>query len=180
LAAPGASWSVTAMNTSAATRARADGRRAKGPNWAKQRLRRFTARSWGVSMDERLQAIKRFVAGWTGYSYPADGERPFSDLDESLRRRLRQVRWKEWKRPKTRRRNLRALGVAEQKAREWAGSRKGAGASPAPHRSSAPSPMPTGLAKARSALPTTTAVSGHAERSAGCARARPVVWEAPG
>jgi RNA-directed DNA polymerase len=97
----------------------------RAPKRAKQRLRRLTARSWGVSMDERLHAINRFVAGWTGYFYLADGERPFSDLDEWLRRRLRQVRWKEWKRPKTRRRNLRALGVPEQKAREWAGSRKG-------------------------------------------------------
>jgi hypothetical protein len=75
-------------------------------------------------MDDRLQAINRFVAGWTGHFYPADGERPFSDLDEWLRRRLRHVRWKEGKRPKTRRRNLPALGVAEQQAREWAGSRK--------------------------------------------------------
>ena len=77
----------------------------------------LTARSWGVSMDRRLRAINRFAAGWTGYFYLADGTRPFSELDEWLRRRLRQVRWKEWRRPKTRRRNLLALGVPEQKAR---------------------------------------------------------------
>lgn len=56
--------------------------------------------------------------GWTAYYSLADGERPFSDLDEWLRRRLRQVRWKEWKRPATRRRNLRALGMPERAARE--------------------------------------------------------------
>jgi hypothetical protein len=44
------------------------------------------------------------------------GERPFSDLDEWLRRRLRQVRWKEWKRPVTRRRNLRAFGIPDRSA----------------------------------------------------------------
>jgi hypothetical protein len=59
---------------------------------------------------------------------------PFADLDEWLRRRLRQVRWKEWKRYRTRRRNLRALGIPERAGREWAGSRKGYGriAGPAP------------------------------------------------
>jgi RNA-directed DNA polymerase len=35
------------------------------------------------------------------------------------------VRWKEWKRYCTRLRNLRALGIPEGPAREWAGSRKG-------------------------------------------------------
>ena len=35
------------------------------------------------------------------------------------------MRWKEWKRYPTRRRNLRALGMPERAAREWAGSRKG-------------------------------------------------------
>jgi hypothetical protein len=63
--------------------------------------------------------------GWTAYYSLADGERPFSDLDEWLRRRLRQVRSKEWKRPATRRRNLRALGIPDRSAREWAGSGKG-------------------------------------------------------
>ena len=55
----------------------------------------------------------------------ADTPTPFEDLDEWLRRRLRQVRWKEWKRPRTRRRNLRALGINQTAARRWACSRKG-------------------------------------------------------
>jgi group II intron reverse transcriptase/maturase len=97
----------------------------KAPKRAKQRLRKLTARKWGVSMEQRIHAINRFTRGWTAYFALADGERPFRDLDEWLRRRLRQVRWKEWKRPKTKRRNLRALGIPEQKAREWAGSQKG-------------------------------------------------------
>ena len=41
------------------------------------------------------------------------------------RRWMRQFRWKEWKLPKARFRNLRELGIAEWKAREWAGSGKG-------------------------------------------------------
>jgi len=95
------------------------------PRRAKRRLRQLTARSWSVSMERRLNAINRFTVGWTAYYRLADGERPFSDLDEWLRRRLRQVRWKEWKRYRARRRNLRALGMPERSAREWAGSQKG-------------------------------------------------------
>jgi len=92
---------------------------------AKARLRKLTARSWSVSMEQRLQAINRFTVGWTAYFAYADTPTPFRELDEWLRRRLRQVRWKEWKRYHNRRRNLRALGIPERPAREWAGSRKG-------------------------------------------------------
>jgi RNA-directed DNA polymerase len=92
---------------------------------AKDRLRELTARTWGVSMDRRIYAINRFTVGWTAYFALADGERPFSDLDQWLRRRLRQVRWKEWKRPRTRARNLQALGVPRGKAHEWAYTGKG-------------------------------------------------------
>ncbi len=92
---------------------------------AKDRLRRLTSRRWGVSMERRIRELNRFTVGWSAYSALADTPRPLSDLDQWLRRRLRQVRWKEWKRYRTRRRNLRALGIPERSAREWAGSRKG-------------------------------------------------------
>jgi hypothetical protein len=113
---------------------------------AKDRLRRLSSRRWGVSMERRIRELNRFTVGWTAYFALADTPRPLSDLDQWLRRRLRQVRWKEWKRYQTRRRNLRALGIPGRSAREWAGSRKGywriagswvlhrAGVSPAPAR----------------------------------------------
>lgn len=92
---------------------------------AKDRLRRLTSPRWGVSMGRRIREVNRFTVGWTAYFALADTPRPLSDLDEWLRRRLRQVRWKEWKRFRARWRNLRALGIPDRKAREWAGSRKG-------------------------------------------------------
>ena len=92
---------------------------------AKDRLRALTSRRWGVSMERRIAEINRFTVGWTAYFRLADTPTPFEDLDEWLRRRLRQVRWKEWKRPRTRRRNLRALGINQTAARRWACSRKG-------------------------------------------------------
>ncbi|MGZ6576489.1 MAG: group II intron reverse transcriptase/maturase [Solirubrobacteraceae bacterium] len=92
---------------------------------AKERLRRLTSRRWGVSMQRRIREINRFTVGWTAYFALADHPRPLRDLDEWLRRRLRQARWKQWKRYRTRRRNLVALGIPDWQARQWAATRKG-------------------------------------------------------
>jgi RNA-directed DNA polymerase len=92
---------------------------------AKDRLRRLTSRKWGVSMERRIEEINRFTVGWTNYFALADTPSVFEGLDEWLRRRLRQVRWKEWKRPRTRERKLRKLGIRKREAREWSYSRKG-------------------------------------------------------
>ena len=66
---------------------------------AKDRLRRLTSRTWGISMEWRITLINRFSRGWTAYFALADTPSVFEEFDEWLRRRLRQVRWKEWKRP---------------------------------------------------------------------------------
>nr|WSZ98828.1 hypothetical protein OH820_27035 [Streptomyces sp. NBC_00857] len=76
-------------------------------------------------MDERIAKINRFITGWMGYFQLSDASRPFRDMEEWLRRRMRQIRWKEWKRYAVRRRNLLALGIPDRSAREWAGSGKG-------------------------------------------------------
>ena len=147
---------------------------------AKDRLRALTSRRWGVSMERRIDAINRFTVGWTAYFRLADTPTVFEELDKWLRRRLRQVRWKEWKRVRTRRRKLRALGISETNARQWATSRKGywriAGSKVLAVA------MPNGYW-------TDLGLQGFldpyrrfrdATRTAGCGPARPVVWEAPG
>ena len=147
---------------------------------AKDRLRELTGRTWGVSMERRIHAINRFTVGWTAYFALAEGERPFRDLDEWLRRRLRQVRWKEWKRGPTRARNLRSLGVPAGKAHEWANTSKG------PWRTAGSWILNTTLTKAYWA---SHALRGFldpyrrlrdATRTGGCGPACPVAWEAPG
>lgn len=92
---------------------------------ARDRIRRLTARSWGVSMAVRLTALNTFIAGWSAYFAFAETPSVFERLDRWLLRRLRQVRWKEWKRPRTKRRYLVALGVPAHTARQWANTRKG-------------------------------------------------------
>lgn len=92
---------------------------------AKDRIRRLTARTWSVPMHRRIAAINVFVRGWVGYFGLSDTPSICDELDEWLRRRLRQVRWKEWKKPRARARNMRSLGIPGHKAREWSYSRKG-------------------------------------------------------
>jgi hypothetical protein len=91
----------------------------------KQRLRELTSRRWRVSMDDRLDRLNRFTTGWMAYYRLADTPRVFADLDEWLHRRMRQIRWKEWKRPATRRRNLRVLGIPPGSADRWGNRSKG-------------------------------------------------------
>jgi group II intron reverse transcriptase/maturase len=152
----------------------------KAPKRAKDRLRRLTSRRWGVSMERRIREINRFTVGWTAYFALVDHPRPLRDLDEWLRRRLRQVRWKEWKRPAARRRNLRALGIPERHAREWAASRTGY------WRIAGSAPLQRALPNAywtTHGLRTFTDNYHRlrdATRTAGCGPARPVVWEGPG
>ncbi len=92
---------------------------------AQERIRQLTTRNWGVSMERRIKEINRFTVGWTGYFAFADTVLPFEKLEKWLRRRLRQVRWKEWKRPQTRYRNLRALGIPDRDARCMGGVAEG-------------------------------------------------------
>ena len=91
----------------------------------KGQLRRLTRRNWRVSMEVRIAALNKFTRGWMAYFRVADTPGVFQDLDGWLYRRMRQVRWKEWKRYSAKRRNLRALGIPERSAREWAASSKG-------------------------------------------------------
>jgi RNA-directed DNA polymerase len=147
---------------------------------AKDRLHRLTSRRWGTSMEWRITSINRFSRGWTAYFALADTPSVFEELDEWLRRRLRQVRWKEWKRVRTKRRNLRALGIPEEKAREWANTRKGY------WRIAGSPPLQRALPNAYwrdlrlQGFTDPYCRFRDATRTAGCGPARPVVWEGRG
>ena len=75
-------------------------------------LRKLTGRSWGVSMDYRLTKLAQYVRGWMGYFGISDYYRPIPELDQWLRRRIRMCFWKQWRRVRTKVRNLLALGTS--------------------------------------------------------------------
>lgn len=89
------------------------------------RLKRFTGRSWGISMEERLKRLAWYLRGWMGYFGISDYYRPVPELDHWLRRRVRLCYWKQWRWCKTRIRNLLALGTSRRHAILTGLSRKG-------------------------------------------------------
>lgn len=91
----------------------------------KARVREITSRSSGWSMRRRIAALNRFVRGWAQYYRLADARSVFNELDGWILRRLRSCQWKQWKRVRTRLRELRALKLQEWHARELASCRKG-------------------------------------------------------
>jgi len=91
----------------------------------KNQLRTLTRRNWSVSMEHRIGKVSRFITGWMAYFRLADTGNLVRETDRWLRRRLRQVRWKEWKTTAARRHNLRIRGIPERNVRKWGGSSKG-------------------------------------------------------
>lgn len=77
----------------------------------KYRIRRLTKRSWGVSMQRRLRELRLYIQGWINYFGLSEYYRPLPGLDEWIRRRLRMCYLKQWRRPRTRIRNLIKLGT---------------------------------------------------------------------
>lgn len=90
----------------------------------KGKIRELTSRSKSISMEKRIEELNKYLVGWCGYYALADTPSKFKEFDEWIRRRLRMIEWKQWKRPRTRVRKLIGLGVSEAKAYEWGNSRK--------------------------------------------------------
>lgn len=91
----------------------------------KDRVRELTARNNAMSNDFRPVALTRFVRGWVNYFKLADMKTLLRETDRWMRRRIRMVYWKQWKRVRTRFRMLQKCGMSRQKAWEQANTRKG-------------------------------------------------------
>ena len=91
----------------------------------KEKVKSITNRNRGISMDLRLLKLNDFIKGWINYFGIANAKRKLSELDKWIRRRLRACIWKQWKKIRTRYRNLVKLGIDNWKAWEYANTRKG-------------------------------------------------------
>lgn len=90
----------------------------------KDKVRVILSRSNGWSLDCRRRRLKWLVDGWVNYFKLAHMKKVLADIDEWMRRKIRCVYWKAWKRTRTKLRALQKLGIPKQKAWEWANSRK--------------------------------------------------------
>ncbi|MEE1228415.1 MAG: group II intron reverse transcriptase/maturase [Lachnospiraceae bacterium] len=91
----------------------------------KNRLRELTCRGNRWSNPERERKLREYVRGWMNYYRFADMKRLMGKTDEWLRRRIRAVYWKQWKKVRTRYRIFRALHMEEWKVHVLANCRKG-------------------------------------------------------
>jgi hypothetical protein len=91
----------------------------------KDRVREVTARSNGWSMERRVCALTAYFCGWMQYFRLARTPSVDRNLEGWALRRLRLCLWKQRKRPRTRLRELRALGLPDWVCLEFAFSRKG-------------------------------------------------------
>jgi group II intron reverse transcriptase/maturase len=90
----------------------------------KNKVREITSRKMPYPMEYRIQKLNQYLMGWCGYFALADTKSIFLELDKWIRRRLRMCLWKNWKKPKTKIRNLIQLGVPQWQAYEWGNTRK--------------------------------------------------------
>ncbi|WP_242845688.1 group II intron maturase-specific domain-containing protein [Clostridium novyi] len=89
------------------------------------KIRKLTNRNKGISMEYRVYMINQLTIGWINYFGIAKANAKIQKIDIWIRRRLRSCIWKQWKKVKTRGRNLIKLGLSTYKAWEYANTRKG-------------------------------------------------------
>ena len=79
-------------------------------------VRELTNRNWGVSMNYQLFRLSQYLRGWINYFGIANQYQLCVELDHWIRRRVRMAYWRQWRKPRTKVRNLIRLGVPIQSA----------------------------------------------------------------
>lgn len=90
----------------------------------KERIRGQTRKTRGTSLQQMVKQITTYLRGWLGY-FGACRTPSVLHLETSLRRRLRSVVWKQWKRGRTGFRELRKRGVSKDLTAKTARSSHG-------------------------------------------------------
>jgi group II intron reverse transcriptase/maturase len=89
------------------------------------KIRELTKRSNGWGNEYRKLKLKQFITGWVNYFKLADMKSLLLQTDEWLRRKIRAVYWKQWKKVKTRYKMISKYGLPKWKVEEMANCRKG-------------------------------------------------------
>jgi RNA-directed DNA polymerase len=91
----------------------------------KSRILELTRRTRGASLARIVEDLSRYLIGWRGYFGFCETPSVLRSLDQWIRRRLRAIVWKQWKRGRTRFAELRRLGIGKDLAAKTAGSPHG-------------------------------------------------------
>jgi group II intron reverse transcriptase/maturase len=82
----------------------------------KLKLKDLFRRGRGWSLGRTIRELNPILRGWAAYYRLADVSGVFEELDQWIRRRLRLILWRQWKRPRTRRKELQKRGLGEERA----------------------------------------------------------------
>jgi RNA-directed DNA polymerase len=85
----------------------------------KEKIREKTKRNDPSNAGEKIKKLEAVIEGWVNYFRIARAKTAMQTLDEMARHRLRTGIWKQWKRTRTRIRNLRKLGASQRNAERW-------------------------------------------------------------
>ena len=91
----------------------------------KDKIRELKKRSNRWGNEYRAMRLTQFVRGWVNYFSLADMKGLLKETDEWLRHKIRTIYWKQWKKVKTKFRELKKLGAEEEKAWICANMRNG-------------------------------------------------------
>lgn len=91
----------------------------------KNAIRVILDRRCPKGLEECKVTLRRFVVGWANYFCLGMSKSRRKDLDSWIRRRIRQMYWKIWKKPRTRIRALIRFGIGKDNAYQWGNSSKG-------------------------------------------------------
>jgi len=91
----------------------------------KQRVRELTRRTRGISVEQMTKELASYLRGWKGYFGYCETPSVLCKLEAWMRRRLRSVIWKQWKRGRVRYEKLRQRNIGADLARQTAGSSHG-------------------------------------------------------
>jgi RNA-directed DNA polymerase len=92
----------------------------------KAKVRTIFREGRGRSLPQVIKDLNQLLRGWIGYFRLAEVKGIFEELDGWLRRKLRCLLWRQWKRPFTRAKNLMKRGL--EKLRAWKSATNGRGA----------------------------------------------------
>jgi RNA-directed DNA polymerase len=91
----------------------------------KDRVRELTSQTRGVSIERMAGELAQYLTGWRGYFGKCQTPSVLEGLEEWMRRRLRSVLWKQWKRGPVRFAELRKRHVDALIAAKAASSGRG-------------------------------------------------------
>ena len=91
----------------------------------KDKLREILSRSNPITLKQRIIKLNQVNIGWINYYGIAKCKGIAVQLDKWIKLRLRMCIWKQWKKVKTRYKNLKKLGLNHYQAIKFANTRKG-------------------------------------------------------